>query len=206
MNFRGRHEYMKILIATGNGGKVKEFRSLLTGSPFHLLDLSDFPDAPEVAETGATFAENARLKATMYASHCGVHTLADDSGLEVEAIGGRPGVMSARYAGESSGYNVKIPALLYEIERANPNDRRARFAAHIAFASPTGEILFEAEGVCEGRIALSPRGAKGFGYDPVFIPDGFDETFGELGDGVKKSLSHRARALAKIMRYLRDFA
>lgn len=179
---------------------------MFTGSPFDLLNLNDFPDAPEVAETAETFAENARVKGTTYASHCGIHTLADDSGLEVEALGGRPGVLSARYAGESSGYDVKIPALLNEIERSNSKERLARFVAHIAFASPAGEILFEAEGVCEGRIAHAPKGTNGFGYDPVFIPEGFDQTFGELYDEVKKSVSHRARALAKIMRYLRDFA
>src|SRR5688500_1706074 len=103
MNFRGCHEYMKLLIATRNSGKVNEFRSLFESSSFDLLDLNDFPDAPEVAETGETFAENARLKATAYAAHCCLPTLADDSGLEVAALGGRPGVLSARYAGESSG-------------------------------------------------------------------------------------------------------
>src|SRR5687767_2397015 len=187
MNFRGRFEYMKMLIATRNPGKVAEFRSLLSGSPFGLLGLNDFHETPYVAETGETFAENARLKAAAYASHCAVHTLADDSGLEVAVLGGRPGVLSARYAGESSGYDVKIPALLNEIERANSNDRTARFVAHIAFASPSGEILFEAEGVCEGSIAKAPVGTNGFGYDPVFIPEGFDETFGELDSEVKKT-------------------
>ena len=197
---------MQILLATGNPGKVRELKALTAGLPFDVIGLDLFPTVDEVDETGTAFAENARLKASGYARQCGVHTLADDSGLEVAALGGRPGVFSARYGGEGTRYDVKIRTLLEEIERSNSRDRSARFVSHIAFADPQGEVLFEAEGVCEGSIAVDARGTNGFGYDPIFVPAGFDETFGELTDEVKSAISHRARAIAKIMRYLRDFA
>ena len=197
---------MQILLATRNSGKVVELRKLMEGLPFEVVGLDQFPAVSEVKETGTTFAENAVLKARGYARQCGLHTLADDSGLEVAALNGRPGVLSARYCGEGAGYDVKIAELLREIERSNSSDRRARFVANIAFADPNGEILFEVEDVCEGAIADHPRGTNGFGYDPIFVPDGFAETFGELSDEIKNSISHRARAARKIMRYLRDFA
>ena len=197
---------MQILLATRNSGKVVELRKLMEGLPFEVVGLDQFPAVSEVKETGTTFAENAVLKARGYARQCGLHTLADDSGLEVAALNGRPGVLSARYCGEGAGYDVKIAELLREIERSNSSDRRARFVANIAFADPNGEILFEVEDVCEGAIADHPRGTNGFGYDPIFVPDGFAETFGQLSDEIKNSISHRARAARKIMRYLRDFA
>ena len=197
---------MQILLATRNPGKIRELEGILAGLPYGVIGLQLFPQTTDIEETGTTFAENARLKASGYARQCGLHTLADDSGLEVVALGGRPGVFSARYAGEAAGYNLKIQRLLEEIAKSISAERRARFVSHLAFANERGEILFEAEGVCEGSIANSPRGSNGFGYDPIFIPDGYAETFGELTDEVKSSISHRARAIAKIMRYLRDFA
>lgn len=197
---------MKLLLATKNKGKIAELRSLLAGLPYELEGLDADNNELEVAETGSTFAENARLKAVAYARHFGLHAIADDSGLEVTALGGRPGVYSARYGGESTGYEAKIRLLLDEICATGSNDRSARFVSHVAFASPDGEIVFEAEGICNGKIACEPNGANGFGYDPVFVPDGFQNSFGELSDSVKQKISHRARATAKIMRYLRDFA
>ena len=198
---------MKIVLATRNAGKIREFGTLIGLIPnAEVVGLNSFPDVPELEETGATFAENARLKATTYSRLFGVHAIADDSGLEVAALDGRPGVHSARYAGAETKYDVKIQRLLAEIEDSDTDDRRARFVAHIAFASPEGEIVFEAGGVCDGTIASGPRGANGFGYDPIFIPDGYDRTFGELSDEVKEEISHRARATRKIMRFLRDFA
>ncbi len=197
---------MKILIATKNEGKIVELRSLLSKERFEFIGLDALTDIPDVEESGSTFAANARLKAATYSTHFGVHTLADDSGLEVVALNGRPGVFSARYAGVNKDYGSKIRLLLDEINAAEKQNRTARFVSHIAFASPDGNVLFEAEGVCEGSIAFEPKGSNGFGYDPVFIPDGFDKTFGELSDEVKQNVSHRARAIAKIIRYLRDFA
>jgi XTP/dITP diphosphohydrolase len=197
---------MIILLATRNTGKIRELAEMLSGLPFKVVGLDRFHDTREVAETGGTFAENAVLKAVGYAVQCGVHAIADDSGLEVDALGGRPGVLSARYAGQDSGYDVKMAELLKEIETSGSHERHARFVSHIALADPNGDILFEAEGVCEGTIAFEARGSNGFGYDPIFIPNGQEETFGELADRTKLSISHRARAMAKIMRYLRDFA
>jgi len=197
---------MKILIATTNEGKIAEFRSLLFDERLEFIGLDAFSDIPDIEETGNTFAENAKLKAVSYSSYFGLHTLADDSGLEVEALNGRPGVFSARYGGVNIDYAAKIRLLLDEINAAEKRSRTASFVSHIVFASPDGDVLFEAEGVCEGSIALEPKGSNGFGYDPVFIPDGFDQTFGELSDDVKQKVSHRAHAIAKIMRYLRDFA
>ena len=197
---------MKILIATTNEGKIAEFRSLLSDERLEFIGLDAFSDIPDIEETGNTFAENAKLKAVSYSSYFGLHTLADDSGLEVEALNGRPGVFSARYGGVNIDYAAKIRLLLDEINAAEKRSRTARFVSHIVFASPDGDVLFEAEGVCEGSIAFEPKGSNGFGYDPVFIPDGFDQTFGELSDDVKQKVSHRAHAIAKIMRYLRDFA
>ena len=197
---------MKILIATTNEGKIAEFRSLLSDERLEFIGLDAFSDIPDIEETGNTLAENAKLKAVSYSSYFGLHTLADDSGLEVEALNGRPGVFSARYGGVNIDYAAKIRLLLDEINAAEKRSRTASFVSHIVFASPDGDVLFEAEGVCEGSIALEPKGSNGFGYDPVFIPDGFDQTFGELSDDVKQKVSHRAHAIAKIMRYLRDFA
>ena len=197
---------MKILIATTNEGKIAEFRSLLSDERLEFIGLDALSDIPDVEETGNTFAENAKLKAVAYSSYFGLHTLADDSGLEVEALNGRPGVFSARYGGVNIDYAAKIRLLLDEINAAEKRSRTASFVSHIVFASPDGDVLFEAEGVCEGSIAFEPKGSNGFGYDPVFIPDGFDQTFGELSDDVKQKVSHRAHAIAKIMRYLRDFA
>ena len=197
---------MKILIATTNEGKIAEFRSLLSDERLEFIGLDAFSDIPDIEETGNTFAENAKLKAVSYSSYFGLHTLADDSGLEVEALNGRPGVFSARYGGVNIDYAAKIRLLLDEINAAEKRSRTASFVSHIVFASPDGDVLFEAEGVCKGSIAFEPKGSNGFGYDPVFIPDGFDQTFGELSDDVKQKVSHRAHAIAKIMRYLRDFA
>jgi XTP/dITP diphosphohydrolase len=193
----------QILVATGNAGKIRELEEFLADLPVVLRGLKEFPDVPEVEETGATFAENAGLKATGYAVQARLWTLADDSGLEVDALNGAPGVFSARYAGENASDAEKIGKLLGELGKTN--NRRARFVCAMAVADENGEIKFVSEGICDGQIALKPRGAKGFGYDPIFIPDGFSETFGELSNEVKRKISHRARAMEKIIQYLRRF-
>jgi XTP/dITP diphosphohydrolase len=195
----------ELTIATNNAGKLAELRSLLDSEPIELRSLAHFPDAKEVEETGSTFVENARLKASEYARQTGSFTLADDSGLEIDALGGRPGVLSARYGGDHLGFAEKMQLILDELSLGGQPDRRARFVCAIAVAAPDGQIVFEAEGICEGRIAEAPAGSGGFGYDPIFIPDGFESSFGELSGAVKQQISHRARAFAEIMPFLRDF-
>lgn len=196
---------LSLLVATKNAGKIRELNELLADLPVQLRSLNEFENIPEAEETGKTFAENAAIKAKFYAEQTGLWAVADDSGLAVEALGGAPGVFSARYAGENTGYKEKISRLLNEIASANGENRRAAFVCAAAIADDNGEIRFSAEGVCRGEIAREPRGANGFGYDPIFVPEGFDKTFGELSGGIKQEISHRARAVRKIIRFLRDF-
>ena len=195
----------KLLIATHNPGKVNELRQFLNDSQYDLICLADLPDVSEVEETGLTFAENATLKAIGYARQTGRMALADDSGLEVEALDGRPGVLSARYGGPDTSFAEKMAILLGEMDETGASTRRARFVCSIAVASPEGRILSISEGVCAGNIADAPRGLGGFGYDPLFIPDGFDQTFGELPEAVKQTISHRFRAFEEIIPFLRRF-
>jgi XTP/dITP diphosphohydrolase len=196
---------LQILMATKNGGKITELKKLLACLPIQLLSLRDFPDVAEVRETGGTFAANAALKAQGYARQTGIISLADDSGLEVVALGGAPGVFSARYAGENASDAARIKKLLREISRTGNENRSARFVCAMAIADKNGVIIYAAEEFCEGAIASATRGSNGFGYDAVFIPTGFNKTFGELSDAIKQKISHRARASIKIIRYLRDF-
>lgn len=193
----------EILIATKNIGKVLELEKLLEDSAFNLRSLNEFPDVADVKETGATFAENAVLKAREYSRKTNLWALADDSGLEVEVLDGAPGVFSARYAGENASDAEKIGKLLNELQEKD--NRSARFVCVMALANETGEIIHLAEGICNGKIALSASGTNGFGYDPIFIPEGFTQTFGELSADVKREISHRARAIRKIIRFLHDF-
>lgn len=178
---------------------------MLAGLDLEIRGLNEFPAAVEIEETGETFAENARLKAIGYARQTGLPALADDSGLEVAALGGRPGVLSARYGGEGTSFAEKMEKLLDELKNIDPTDRRARFVCSIAISGPDGEILYESEGICSGRIALSPMGTGGFGYDPLFVPDGHELTFGELPDSVKQNISHRSRAFSQIIPFLQHF-
>lgn len=195
----------KLVLATRNAGKVRELRRLLASVPIELLSLSDFPDGPDVEETGSTYRANAELKAVAFAARTHHMVVADDSGLEIEALGNLPGVHSARFAGVDAGYDVKIPRLLSMLDETRDPERRGRFICVAAVADAAGKILFCAEGICEGRIAEAPRGDHGFGYDPIFVPDGFDQTFGELPDAIKEQISHRARAASLIVRYLLHF-
>jgi XTP/dITP diphosphohydrolase len=210
-----------LLIATRNAHKVAEIRAIL-GGRFQFLTLNDFPGAPKVVENADTFAGNATKKAVELARwlierHPTPNfVLADDSGLEVEALNGAPGVHSARFAALEKDENAKDAdnnaKLLRLLKDVPPGKRTARFRCVIALvpveagkienASPvcfSGELEVQIfDGACEGRIILAPRGQNGFGYDPLFVPDGFEQTFGELGDDVKNRLSHRARALEKL--------
>ncbi len=195
----------RILIATKNAGKIKELKELTASLPLQISDLSEFVNVFEPEETGATFVENAALKARYYARETNVWALADDSGLEVAALNNAPGVFSARYAGANVTDAERIEKLLRELNERGEENRRARFVCATAVADETGEIKFVAEGFCDGQIAFAAKGGHGFGYDPIFIPDGFSETFGELSGAVKRQISHRARAVAKIIQYLRGF-
>jgi XTP/dITP diphosphohydrolase len=191
-----------LLIATSNEGKRAEIQLLLSDLPFALFDLRDFPAIEPIAETGTTFVENASLKAIGYAAHTGLLTLADDSGLEVDALEGAPGVRSARYTGASASDGERIEALLAALASVDESKRSARFISAVVIADSHREILNVSVGKCEGRIALAARGAGGFGYDPVFIPNGGDLTFAELKPEIKNQISHRARALAATRAYL----
>ena len=193
------------MAATRNKGKLRELRRLFTDAPVTIRGLEEFPEIEDVRETGTTYEENACLKASRYASVTGLAALADDSGLEVNALGGRPGVYSARYAGTASSYETRIRRLLGEISSAGSTDRTARFVCVMALARPDAAIATTALGICAGVIGSAPRGDAGFGYDPIFIPDGFDATFAELGEDVKRRISHRARAAEIIIARLPVF-
>lgn len=196
---------MELLIATSNQGKVREIEELFGGTTVRFRSLLDFSTVIEVPETGSTFEENAILKARGYALQTGIWALADDSGLEIEALDNAPGVFSARYGGDETSFDQKMSMLLDEMELTEDTRRVARFVCSMALANTKGEIIVTAEGICEGKIADAPRGNRGFGYDPMFIPAGLDKTFGELPDDIKREISHRARASVKIMRYLLGF-
>ena len=187
---------LQVFVATTNAGKKAELAALFAGSP---LDLA-FPDAlPAVEETGATYLENAVLKARALATARGIFALADDSGLEVEALGGVPGVRSARYAGEDATDVLNRKKLLHEMRRHPAAYRKARFVCAMVLASPDGEV-HSVEGECPGRIGTEERGASGFGYDSIFwLPD-FQKTMAEMDDVTKNRISHRGKAAEKLIR------
>lgn len=193
---------MKLLVATRNPGKKREYAELLEGLGLELVTLDEAGIDLEVEETGATFAQNALLKARAYRDASGLPTLADDSGLEVDALGGAPGVRSARYAGEGATDADRYLKLLGEIAGVPEGRRGARFRCVIAVAWPEGPVD-TAEGICEGHITREPRGEHGFGYDPVFHVDELGRTMAELPPEVKNRISHRARAARAIRTALR---
>ena len=186
---------MKLVLATRNEGKVREIGEILidqTGIEF--LSLRNYPDAPEVVEDGTTYEENAIKKASALAEYTGHLTIGDDSGLAVDALDGAPGVHSARYAGENASDQDRIAKLLNALQAVSDERRSARFICAVAIAAPLARVEV-VRGVCEGRIIRAPRGNSGFGYDPIFVPVGYDKTFAELGDEIKNQISHRAKAL-----------
>ena len=186
----------KLLLATGNAHKVREIKEIFAEqglAGWEIADLSAYPEYEPPEEDGDSFRANAAIKAAAAARMSGLIALADDSGLAVDYLGGAPGIYSARYAGENATYPEKMAKLLAELK--NFDDRRARFVCVIALAY-RGDIVETFRGEVTGTIAPEPRGTAGFGYDPIFIPDGYDRTFGELGEEVKSKLSHRARAFA----------
>ncbi|HZK23824.1 MAG TPA: XTP/dITP diphosphatase [Oscillospiraceae bacterium] len=194
---------MKIIIATKNNGKLLEFKTLLADLPLTITSLRAYPTIGELAETGTSFAENAALKAETVAQLTGVVTLADDSGLEVDILDGRPGIYSARFAGKQASDQENNMKLLLALRGVAPSARTARFRSVIALAQPTGKTVF-AEGVCEGLIAAEPQGCGGFGYDPLFFVPELAQTFAQIPAEVKNSISHRARALAAVKTILAD--
>ncbi len=193
---------MQLIVASRNVHKTREIQQIL-GSDFAVRDLRACPEISEIIESGTSFEENAKLKALAVSRKLPGLVIADDSGLEVEALGGAPGMHSARYAGTNATNREKIDRLLEELARAGAakDARRARFRCVLALAR-NGEVLGVFEGIIEGQIADRPRGARGFGYDPIFVPKGFQQTFGELGPAEKNQLSHRARALKKLRAFL----
>jgi XTP/dITP diphosphohydrolase len=190
-----------LLLATANKGKIREYRSLLSGIPYRLITPADLGITVEVVETGQTFEENATVKATAFAGASGRLTLADDSGLEVDALGGEPGPRSRRYAGEHASDAERIAYLLSRLGAVPESDRAACFRCVIAVAAPAGPVMLFS-GECHGIIISTPRGEHGFGYDPVFYLPELGKTMAELTFEEKNRVSHRARAADKVREWL----
>jgi len=191
---------MKLLLATTNRGKISELKSILGQQQIELIGL-DAADSTEAIETGATFVENALLKAQHYHQRTGLPTIADDSGLEVFALDGRPGVASARYAGPDASDADRIRKLLGELNQVSDGQRAARFVCAAALVWDGGEQVFEDE--ARGVILRAPRGAGGFGYDPVFLYEPLGKTFAELSESEKAEISHRGRAFRRLVAWLK---
>jgi len=191
----------QIVFATHNRGKLVELQRILGNLPTEWLTLNDLDISQDVIENGGSFAENAAIKAVEYAKITGVWTLADDSGLTVDALDGRPGIYSARYGG---GHDVPFPdkwtTRLDELKSTLLTRRTAQFRCVLVLSSPNGKEIHQAEGICPGRIAFAPRGSGGFGYDPLFYLDDFGCTLAELGDSEKDKISHRGLAARALLR------
>ena len=191
----------RLVVATTNPGKLREIETLLEAVPFSLVTLADWPDIPPPEETGRTFAANAELKALYYARHTGQLTVAEDSGLEIDALGGAPGVESARFGGAGSSYPEKF-TLIYDALRAQKAEMStARFVCALALARGD-EVVFETRGTVEGTIAPEPKGSGGFGYDPIFYYPPFGYTLAEASPEQKAIVSHRGQAFRKLRTYL----
>lgn len=188
-----------LVLGTNNAKKRQELVELLERYGFELRLLSDYPQAIDVEETGATFADNARLKASVQAKNLGAWVLAEDSGLAVDALAGRPGIFSARYSGPGATDQANNHKLLTELADVSMAQRTAYYVCRAALADPHGHIRAESEGTCQGRIRLEPVGSGGFGYDPLFEIVEYHRTFAELGGAVKAAISHRARALQRMV-------
>lgn len=193
----------KLIVATRNEGKVREFRQLFSKYNIETLSLAELDEElPDVEETGDTFEENARLKAETIADILNVAVLADDSGLEVSALGNEPGVYSARYAGEEKNDQANVEKVLTKLK--GEHNREARFVCVLALAVPNEKTIFK-KGTCEGKIAEKPEGNNGFGYDPIFYPEGYTRTMAELPADEKNRISHRSNALKKLEDWLHQF-
>jgi XTP/dITP diphosphohydrolase len=188
-----------LVIGTHNRKKGIELAELLAPRGFSVITLDDVPDAIEVVEDGDSFPANARLKASQQSAHLGRWVLADDSGLEVDALGGAPGVYSARFAGPDASDEANNRVLLEKLAGTPLEKRTARYVCHVTIADPAGAIRAESHDICRGRIRFEPAGTNGFGYDPLFEVVEYHRTFGELGSHVKQAISHRSRALRAIL-------
>lgn len=191
----------ELVIATRNKKKVEEIRRILEGMPVTLFTLNDFPGCPETEEDADTFKGNATKKALAIAHHTGRPAVADDSGLEVSALKGAPGILSARYAGQGADDKKNLEKLLSELRGVEKEKRGARFVCVVALVFPDGRVE-TFKGLVEGRIGTEPKGIGGFGYDPVFYPEGHETTFAEMSADEKDALSHRGIALSKLRRYI----
>jgi XTP/dITP diphosphohydrolase len=192
----------RLLLATNNKGKAREYKSLLAGIPFELVTPDQLGLDAEIEETGTTFEANATLKATTLAAQSGLLSLADDSGLEVDALGGEPGTLSARYAGENASDSDRVNYLLSKMQNVPEGKRQARFRCVIAIANPEGEVEL-CSGECQGIIAFAPKGDNGFGYDPIFYLPEMGKTMAELPPEAKNKISHRGRAAEKAREVLK---
>jgi len=192
---------MEIVLATRNRKKIEEIKRITENLEISILTLDDFPECPEVEEDGTTFEENAVKKALTVAKYTGKYALADDSGLEVYALGGAPGTLSARYSGKDADDRKNVEKLLAEMKTVSA--RNAGFVCCIALASPDGasDTFY---GYAEGSIGLEPKGSRGFGYDPVFYPSGFTKSFAEMSDKEKDALSHRGKALSEFLGFIKQ--
>jgi len=198
---------VELLIATGNAGKAREFRDMLGEAGIVWRSLKDFTGETAVEETGQTFAENACLKAAGYARRYQLLTLADDSGLEVDALNKNPGVYSARWAerhNAGSGDEANNRLLLQQLDTVSDDQRTGRFVCALALCDPTGKLVLSCQDSVEGRILRSPRGSNGFGYDPLFVPNGFDRTTAELDSAEKHRISHRGKALRHLKKLMAE--
>ena len=195
---------MRLLIATTNTGKLREIRSLLAEVPVELVTLRDLPPIEEPEETGVTFADNARLKALYYAAHSGLTTVAEDSGLVIDGLDGEPGVRSARFLRPDATYPERFAEIFQRLAGPPEQDRTARFVCAVAVARG-GEIVYEARGTVEGEIAREPRGAGGFGYDPIFYYPSYGSTLAEVTEEAKLAVAHRGKAFRQLASWLRTF-
>ena len=194
----------QIIVATGNRGKIREIGEIFAGLLYRLRSMGEYwTPLPEIQETGSTFSENARIKADWVFHHSSSWALADDSGLVVDALGGAPGVKSARYAGVQGDTAANNARLLAELNDVAATLRTARFVCSVVLRIDEATLL-HAEGCCEGRIIGAPRGSGGFGYDPLFVPEGFDRTFAELSGEEKHAVSHRGKAIRTLKELLND--
>ena len=192
----------EIVLASRNPNKIQELRELLSLPDLRVLSTADFPELEEVDEDALTLEGNALKKAHYVAMVTGLPSLADDTGLEVSALNGAPGVYSARYAGEQASYDDNVEKLLSEME--DIEQRKAQFRTVVAFVDADKQWMFE--GVCRGHISRYRKGVKGFGYDPIFVPDGFEQSFAEMGSEQKNSISHRGLAMKEAVAFLKEWA
>ncbi|RMG35728.1 MAG: XTP/dITP diphosphatase [Methanobacteriota archaeon] len=189
-----------VVLATRNIHKIEEIKDILKDVPVEIRSLQDFPEVPEIEETGHTFEENALIKAETVFNLTGHWAVGDDSGLEVDALKGAPGIYSARYAGPTKSYEANNIKLLEELSGLPASQRKAQFHCAAAIVGPdTRKVV---HGILRGMITFEPRGSAGFGYDPLFIPEGYEQTLAELGEEIKNKISHRARAFQQVGEFL----